>query len=367
MFLTHLFLKHFAKITFICFSLFACNFIEKTGKLLNKKSDWQDYACDTTLNVNQLNAKEIAQIFYLKDTLLKQNLGPQKIFVVIVDEKGSLNIGGIIPQNQSLIFPNTQSPDQVMDLSWQDKEYIGALAKQPRYLYNRWEKLLSDERLNFVAKRDSIHQAMRNLNGSVKIISDLRSMASQQKYLVTNKTTSPISMHNFGLATDFVVIRNNKISNNLAHYRPLDNLTAKYGITWGGNFVGFIDPGHIQLFKNGAELLRKYPELVFEFEPYRFQYTAWMNKMINWGKEEKANDTKELLIELNKLKKAQPCACSKLNTKIPLEIINKVKTKTQQLGYEQHTDFLIIGDLTSQTISLITVNGIISYSLGKWM
>jgi hypothetical protein len=137
-------------------------------------------------------------------------------------------------------------------------------------------------------------------------------------------------------------------------------------MTWGGNFVGFIDSGHIQLFKNGAELIRKYPALVYEFEPYRIQYNAWMTKMINWGKEEKAGDTKELLVELNKLKKDNVCACTSASAKIPSEVINTIKTVLSEPQYLAETDLLIIGDLASQTVSLVTPKGVITYPLGIW-
>lgn len=370
MLLTNLLLKHFVKITFTCLTLLACNFIEKTGKLLNAQPEWHDYSCDTTSNVSELSVRDVAQSFYLKDTLMKQNLLSNNVFVVIADTQGNLKIAGVTAQDQerpkALIFPTIQLPNKSISLSWQEQEYLWALAKQPRYLYNRWEKLLSEERINFLSKRDSIYQTMKELKGSVKIISDLRSMAIQQKYLGTNKTASPISMHNFGFAADFAVIRNNRISNNLSLYYPLDNLTAQYGITWGGNFVGFIDPGHIQLFKNGAEMLRKYPDLIFEFEPFRPQYNIWMNKMINWGKEEKANDTKELLVELNKFKKEKPCACLNLTAIISYDLLEKTKNQVKELGYQQNTDILLIGDLASQTISLISINGMISYPLGHW-
>ena len=370
MLLTNLLLKHFVKIILASITLFACNFIEKTGKLLSLQPKWQDYSCDTTLKVNELSVMQVSQSFYLKDTLLKQNLSPQKVFVVIADVQGNMKIGGVTAQNQdhpqALIFPNIQLPNESISLSWQEQEYLWALASEPRYLYNRWEKLLAEERMNFLAKRDSIHQVMKELNGSVRIISDLRSMANQQKYLGTNKTASPISMHNFGFAADFAVMRNNRISNNLSHYAPLSNLTAQYSMTWGGNFVGFVDPGHIQLFKNGAEMLRKYPDLIFEFEPYRPQYNAWMNKMINWGKEEKANDTKELLVELNKFKNEKPCPSLNLAANIPLGLIEKTKNQMKELSYQQETDLLVVADLASQTVTLTTKNGIISYPLGRW-
>jgi peptidoglycan LD-endopeptidase CwlK len=362
MFLTNLLLKHFFKISLTCISLLACNLIDKSGKLFETEVGWQNSSCDTTLKVSDLSIKEIAQSFYLSDTLLKQNLSPQRVFVAIADPQGNLNISGVTAQDDQRpqTLPNTPS------MTWQEQEYLWALAAQPRYLYTRWEKLLAQDRANFLSKRDSIHQIMKDLNGSVRIISDLRSMANQQKYLGSNKTASPISMHNFGFAADFAVMRNNKISNNLSYYRPLNDLTAQNGMTWGGNFIGFVDPGHIQYFKNGAEMLRKYPDLIFEFEPYRPQYNAWMNKMIGWGKEAKAGDTKELLIELNKYKKEKPCPCLNVAVKVPQNVISKAQNQSKTLGYQSNTDLILVGDLASQTVSLVTMNGIISYPLGRW-
>ena len=345
-------------------TLWACNLIDKTNKLFKKDEiGWQNLACDTTKTVDNLSVYDVAQTFYYSDTLLHQKLTVQKVFVAIIDSDDSLKTGGVMAQND-------ERPQIIggssFQFTWQEQEYLWALATQPRYLYNRWEKLLMEERVNFLAKRDSIHAVMKNLSGSVKIISDLRSMAIQQRYLEKNKTASPISMHNFGFAADFAVFRNNKISNNLSLYNPLNQLTAQQGMTWGGNFVGFLDPGHIQLFRNGAEMLRKYPDLIFEFEPYRPQYNAWMNKMIGWGKEAKAGDTKELLMELNKYKKEKPCAC--LQRKVGLSKFNfkRIQDKIVSLGYQQTTDLLLIGDAKNQIVSLVTLNGTIIYEIGKW-
>jgi peptidoglycan LD-endopeptidase CwlK len=362
MFLTNLLLKHFFKISLTCISLLACNLIDKTGKLFETDVSWQSFSCDTTLKVNDLSIKEIAQSFYLSDTLLKQNLSPQRVFVAIADPQGNLNISGVTAQGDQ----RPQSLPNTPIMTWQEQEYLWALAAQPRYLFNRWEKLLAEDRANFLSKRDSIHQIMKDLNGSVRIISDLRSMANQQKYLGSNKTASPISMHNFGFAADFAVMRKNRISNDLSHYRPLNDLTAQNGMTWGGNFIGFVDPGHIQYFKNGAEMLRKYPDLIFEFEPYRPQYNTWMNKMIGWGKEAKAGDTKELLIELNKYKREKPCPCLNAGVKVPQNLISKAQNQSKTLGYQSNTDLILVGDLASQTVSLVTTNGTISYPLGRW-
>ena len=358
-----LLLKNILKISFACMTLWACNLIEKTNKLFDPDMSWQNFSCDTTQTVNELSVQNIAQTFYLSDTLTKQKIIHHNVFIAIADIQGNLKTAGVTAQGDE--HPQAIDSSSLV-LTWQEQEYLWALVSQPRYLFNRWEKLLVDERTNFLLKRDSIHQVMRNMNGSVKIISDLRSMANQQKYLGSNKTASPISMHNFGFAADFAVIRNNRMSNNLSYYRPLDNLTAQYGITWGGNFVGFLDPGHIQLFRNGAEMLKKYPDLIFEFEPYRPQYNSWMNKMINWGKEEKANDTKELLLELNKYKKEKPCPCLTATAKIPSALILKAQNKSEIFGYQSDKDLLLVGDLVSKTVSLVTVNGVITYPLGRW-
>ena len=367
MLITTLLLKNIIKISLACTALWACNLIEKTNGLFDSERNWQDLSCDTTRTINELSVQNITQAFYFSDTLTKQKIFPNNVFIAIADVEGNLKMAGVTAQgDEHPQAVNSFSDSSSLVLTWQEQEYLWALVSQPRYLFNRWEKLLVDERTSFLLKRDSIHQVMRNVNGSVKIISDLRSMANQQKYLGSNKTASPISMHNFGLAADFAVIRNNRMSNNLSYYRPLDNLTAKFGMTWGGNFIGFSDPGHIQLFRNGAEMLRKYPDLIFEFEPYRPQYNSWMNKMINWGKEEKANDTKELLLELNKYKKERPCPCLSATANTPFLLILKAQNQSEILGYQPDKDLLLVGDLASKTVSLVTGNGVITYPLGRW-
>jgi peptidoglycan L-alanyl-D-glutamate endopeptidase CwlK len=374
MLLTTFLLRNFLKITFACISLLACNLIDRTAKLFHQEIGWQDLTCDSTATATTLNVYALTQPFYLSDTLLKQKWIPEKVFVAMVGIDGNMKIAGVTASNEdrpttlNLTFTPIAPPKtaEILSLTWQEQEYLWALATQPRYLYTRWEKLLAEDRNLFLAKRDSIKMVMNDNGNGVKIISDLRSIANQQKYLGSNKTTTPISMHNFGLAADFAIFRRGRISNNLSLYKPLDNLTKASGMTWGGNFVGFIDSGHIQLFKNGAELIRKYPALVYEFEPYRIQYNAWMSKMINWGKEEKAGDTKELLVELNKLKKDNVCACTLATAKTPSEIINTIKTVLSEPQYLAETDLLIIGDLASQTVSLVTPKGVITYPLGIW-
>jgi len=88
--------------------------------------------------------------------------------------------------------------------------------------------------------------------------------------------------------------------------------------------------------------------------------------MIKAGKEQKAGDTKELLTELNKVRQDKPCPCEKSSLNPPTAIINKAENMLSKVGYQRQTDVLLLADLRSQTLSLITTNGVVTYALGKW-
>lgn len=368
MILSAFIVKNTLKITTTSLFLLACNLMNKSA-IFEDSNAWQDRGCDTTQKVKDIRIYDIVQPFYENDTLLAQQLKPNAVFVAIADndESGTVHFTGVQAQGEErpnvISFPNDKN---VLPSTWQDQEYLWALASSPHYLYDRWERLLNQERADFLMKRDSVLHTMRQKHGSVRVISDLRSMTNQRKYLKSNRSAAPVSMHNLGLATDFGVIRGGSVSNNFGHYKLLDSLTEQLGMTWGGNFVGFVDPGHIQRYKNGAELVRKFPDLRFEFEPYRGFYLGWMNKMIKAGKEQKAGDTKELLTELNKVRQDKPCPCEKSSLNPPTAIINKAENMLSKVGYQRQTDVLLLADLRSQTLSLITTNGVVTYALGKW-
>ncbi len=368
MILSAFLVKNTLKITTTSLFLLACNLMNKSA-IFEDSDAWKDRGCDTTQTVRDIGIYDVVQPFYENDTLLAQQLKPNKVFVAIADdnEKRSLRYTGVSALNEErpseIAFPNEIN---VLPSTWQEQEYLWALASSPHYLYDRWERLLNQERADFLMRRDSVLNTMRQKHGTVRVISDLRSMSNQRKYLKSNRSAAPVSMHNLGLATDFGVIRGGRVSNNFSHYKLLDSLTEQLGMTWGGNFVGFIDPGHIQRYKNGAELIRKFPDLRFEFEPYRSFYLGWMNKMIKAGKEEKAGDTRELLTELNKVRQDKPCSCQEGITNPPIAIINKAENTLEKVGYQRQTDILLLADLRSQTLSLITTNGVVTYALGKW-
>ncbi len=367
MILTVLLLRNSFKIFFASVSLLACNLMNQPLDSLADNS-WKDLTCDTAQHVNELNIYTLAQPFYLSDTLLEQALKPRRIYLAFADSAGNIQTMALQAGAEEVSQFIETKAFPTLNTSWQEQAYLWALVKQPNFLYERWENTLADERKVFLEKRDSIVAIMKKKQRSIKVISDLRSTSRQLLYLGKNKTATPLSMHNFGLAADVAIYtRRRRISNNLALYRPLDSLTEAYGLTWGGNFVGFIDSGHFQLYKNGAELLRKHPELVFEFEPFRPQYSLWMNKMVGLGKENKAEDTKELLQELNKIKQDKPCQCVDVHGKTPSDLLDKIQFQlAKQDDYQFENDLLLVGDLASQTVTLASSKNKITFPLGLW-
>lgn len=338
--------------------LIACSFVQSA---VEEPPTWRDLGCDSTQQVSSLSVYDLVQPFYASDTL--QLVQPaNKVYAVVVESSGNMYGTGIAKLDSNVLATGAITPWKI---SWTEAQYLRALIESPRYLYQRWEKILASDRAIFLAKRDSI-KAIMGEKYRVQVISDLRSMENQQKYLQRKRSAAPVSMHNFGLAADFGIIRKRKVSNNLNSYSSLNELTAQFGLTWGGNFVGFIDPGHIQYFKNAAALLKKYPALRFEFEPYRQHYLKAMEQAEKTGKQAKYLDTAELLSTLNLLRKDQACACQGKAVTVPLSTLKKIQQNLSTTGYASNTDILLVGDFSTQSLSVITPTQTISYPLGTW-
>ena len=47
-------------------------------------------------------------------------------------------------------------------------------------------------------------------------------------------------------------------------------------------------------------------------------------------------------------------------------LVLKAQNQSKILGYEPNEDLLLVGDLASKTVSLVTGNGVITYPLGRW-
>ncbi|MEN9960132.1 MAG: hypothetical protein RL045_383 [Bacteroidota bacterium] len=176
-------------------------------------------------------------------------------------------------------------------------------------LHQPWTELLASEIDSFELKRDSlikrIHAPYR-----LKYTSTTRNKKQQLALQKKGFSKAFISFHNFGLAADGAISRKGR---HLRHGGIYDQYGAKskeMGLFWGGDFVGFPDPGHIQAFYNSARLIQKYPEVALEYEPFKNAYERNYFKKVAVGREELVEDSRDLLNELNKLRENKPCACS---------------------------------------------------------
>lgn len=176
-------------------------------------------------------------------------------------------------------------------------------------LHQPWTELLAAEIDSFEVKRDSlikrIHYPYR-----LRYTSTTRNKKQQLALQKKGFSKAFISFHNFGLAADGAIARKGKHLRRGAIYDQYGAKAKDLGLFWGGDFVGFPDPGHIQAFYNSASLIQKYPALALEYEPFKVAYERNYFKKVDIGKEELVADSRDLLIELNKLRENKPCACS---------------------------------------------------------
>jgi peptidoglycan LD-endopeptidase CwlK len=332
---------------------------------------WQDMGCDTTRIVNQLSFYDITIPFRLSDSLKTRSIN--RVYAVITD--GGTHSWATVTANKgerpwqiAQIQQSLPSQWNMLSLSWKDTEYLWSLAETPSYLYDRWEKLLSPARKDFLTKRDSVVRTFPKIypGFTAKVYSDLRKANTQSGLLKMGKSASPLSHHQFGLASDLSIYNRGNHAHSFETYKKLDTLSSSLGMMWGGKFKGFIDPNHIQLFGNSSDLVKQFPDLRFEFEPFRRYYLNRVQKFIAAGKEEKSLDTQALLATLNQLRKNEPCACENKVVPTPLAI-QQIQIEAKAIGYVSDTDILLIGDTNKQLLTLyMPTRKPISQRLGKW-
>ena len=176
-------------------------------------------------------------------------------------------------------------------------------------LHQPWTDLLASEIDSFEVMRDSlikrIHAPYR-----LKYTSTTRNKKQQLALQKKGFSKAFISFHNFGLAAAGAIARKGRHLRRGTIYDQYGKKAKEIGLFWGGDFVGFPDPGHIQAFLNTASLIQKYPEGALEYEPFKNAYERNYFKKVNLGREELVEDSRDLLIELNQLRENKPCACS---------------------------------------------------------
>jgi peptidoglycan LD-endopeptidase CwlK len=275
-----------------------------------EKPLWEALNCDTTLVAKQImGVRPMVLTLFKKDSM--PLVVPKRLIFGTKDSESGISW---------LILPREEVTSETV-LDSISKQYLSLLLPPTQTLYERWEPWLSTLRADFLQRRDSLILYFKDHYPlySIKVISDQRTREDQQKVLKSGYSQAHLSFHELGLASDFGIYRNKKYTTQARHYMMLDSLTQKFKLRWGGHFVGFVDMPHVQYYYNSAELLRKHPFLGIEYEYFYHIYVKRVRDRIVKGEEHLVEDSKELLFEINKLRKEEPCFCRQANAVLPLE------------------------------------------------
>jgi peptidoglycan LD-endopeptidase CwlK len=339
----------------------------------NKKIAWQTEYCDTTQHNESLEALDLVLPFSQTDTLKDLLNAIPQVFMVIVKngqiQKSTIVIASSLKERPYIVVATSTLP-HYDTLTWLDRTYLWTLADRPDYPYNRYEPLLKSLRQTFVSKRDSMMQLYlhQHPNHTLRIQSDLRGSGYQRRHLTMGKSATPLSQHNFGLASDIAILHKNRQLQNIQYYKTfLGDLGKQFGLTWGGTFLGFIDPNHVQYFPKTADMLAQLPALRFEYEPYRIYFKNRVKRMTAAGKAAKIEDTKALLETLAKLHRDTPCICDTLAERPTPIFHSQLAVQLRTKGYLPNRDILLIGDLDKQITTLFHPTRVQkTLRLGKW-
>lgn len=186
-----------------------------------------------------------------------------------------------------------------------DRKYVASLDADYPALDSLWSSYLQADVQAFAVQKDSLMQHLHAKGWSARYVQAIRNLKRQQQLKSTGRSQVLLSFHNFNLAADVGIYSRGRYLRRNPRYTLMGQEAKSLGLYWGGDFVGFPDPGHVQRFANSAALVRQYPLLAFEFEKYRDHYA----RIYATGRTENVQDTKELLVTLNRLKLGQICAC----------------------------------------------------------
>ncbi len=285
---------YFSAIVFL-----ACSPIKAQEKPL-----WEALVCDTTQVITKpLTIRSIVVSLYKNDTL-PQILGERLIYGEKNKNKETQWV-----EIKSSMDRESKVPNGFLDsLSYQ---YLRLLLPKKDVVYERWEPWISPVRKDFLIRRDSLLQDLirKYTPLKFKISSDIRTNAEQKIILQKGYSQAHLSFHEMGLASDFSIYKQNKYLSKAKYYTIIGDLAKKHNLTWGGNFVGFEDVPHVQYYLNSAELIRKHPYLAIEYDFFYDIYVQRVRDKIAKGEEYQVEDSKELLLELNQLRKKEPCFC----------------------------------------------------------
>ena len=227
-------------------------------------------------------------------------------------------------------------------------------------LQKKWLNRVALERDSFLVKVDSVKSRFSRQYPKlkIKVVSDLRDRKSQQKYLKKGTTRALVSMHELGLAVDFAIYQNKRYLKSATYYREMGMIAKNLGLTWGGDFVGFVDMPHVQYFDNSAALIKKHPELSVEYDFFYNQHQDKVLQKLNVSKEHEVRDTQELLQELNNLRRKEACLCN--------EKAAYAKLPDLPMGYDEKTDLIIFSGEKNEIYVKFPGNTIKKFLVGSW-
>ena len=173
-----------------------------------------------------------------------------------------------------------------------------------------WGNTIAQEIEDFKTLKDSLAKVFNPRGYRLKFLQSERGLARQMDLLNRGRSKTALSFHNFNLAVDVGIYRRGRYLRRSNLYAKVGSLAKDLGAFWGGDFVGFPDFGHIQAFSNGADLMRKFPELAFEYIRFKQLYELNYQGALARGQGDLVEDTRQLILELNKNRVQKVCACS---------------------------------------------------------
>ena len=212
-------------------------------------------------------------------------------------------------------------------------QYSASLSGEYPALDSIWYSVLADEIHAFEMQKDSLHKRVDQLGWKMRYLQSARDLKRQQQLNRSGRSQVLLSFHNFGLAADVGLYSRKKYLKRSTRYSRLGQEAKSLGMFWGGDFVGFPDPGHVQRFANSAAFIEKYPFISFEFERYRDAYQRAYWKKQSVGREDLVKDTEALLISMNRQRIGGVCACQYATlpiVQIPINSTAIVEVNTQQ-------------------------------------
>lgn len=264
---------------------------------------------------------------------LRLQCKPQKIeFVEGQDLLGLYRQRDTLPNHQgaeAIVLVINQQPIRLYDST--SIRYLASLQQEYPALDSLWAPILHDEIQGFGLQKDSLQRLVNQLGWKMRYLQSARNLRRQQALKQSGRSQVLLSFHNFNLAADLGLYVRRRYLRRSPRYIRVGGLAKQVGMFWGGDFVGFPDPGHVQRFANSAALVMKYPLIAFEFEKYRDHYESIYRK--NAKRLDLVRDTEALLIILNRLKVGKVCACQKAllpTLNLPTEDAARVEVNTAE-------------------------------------